>query len=251
MADDLGLGSALGITGNTVSGAVSGLTQAVIWIIGILILCGIVWLILWWTSFKFRVRIREIVNGRTIISEDRAKRIKDRNGTYWWKLRKLRTKMPEPPSECIDINKKGKKILELFRADDGSFIPISVNFDYTKWKKEEFDSKKVEAFKPFSSNQRTMYVHELRESETYKKKKLGEVLMALAPYIAVVLILVVFMLFFGEVVKPIGSLSEGLTEASKELKSASDTLSETCLGKIKLQIQEINTSTGNTNPAPN
>lgn len=249
MAEDLG--SMLGISGNTVSGAVSGLTEAIIWLMIILAICGLMWLFFWWTSFKFRIRIREIINGRQIVSEDRAKRKKDRDGIYWWKLRKLRVKIPEPPSECIDINRKGKKVLELFRADDGSFIPISVNFDYTAWKKEQLDSKKVEAFKPFSSNQRAMYVHELRESETYKKKKLGEILMGLAPYIAIVLILVIFMLFFGEVVKPIGSLSEGLTEASKELKSASDTLSETCLGKIKLQIQEINTTTGNTNPAPN
>jgi hypothetical protein len=227
-----------------VGGAVSGITTAVIYILILLAIIGIMWFIFYWLSFKFPVTIRDIANNRQIIGKDLAKRIKDRNGVYWWKLRRLREKIPEPPSECIDVNKKGKKSLELFRADDGSFIPIEVKFNYTEWKKTQLLNKATESFKPFGSNQRTMYVHELRESETYKKKKLSDTLMAIAPYIAIVLILVIFMIFFGETVKPTVALSE---QVAANCNKCYDSLGQ-CTGII---LHDQNNNNITNKPAPN
>jgi hypothetical protein len=237
MADDL-LGGAL--SNVNFSGAFSGITTAVMYILIGLAVAAFIWLIFWWFSFKIRVRIREIVKGRTVIKEDRARRYKDRDGIYWWKLRRYRVKMPEPPSECIDITAKGKKIIEFFMADDGSFVPIEVKFNYDEWKAQQLSSRDSNAFKPFTTNQRISYVHELRQAETYRKKKLGEILMGIAPMIAIILILAIFMIFFGEVVKPMNGTNAAMVETAKSLTLASDTLSETCLGRVRLQIEKTN-----------
>lgn len=248
MADVLGTGMNVDFTG-----IFGGMGTAIMYIIIGLGIAGLIYLVFWWISFKYKVRVRELVaGGADVIRDDKAKRYKDRDGVYWWKLRKLRTKFPEPPSECIDINHRGKKMLEVYRADDGSFIPIMTSFDYSSWKKEQIDSKEAKAFKPFATNQRAMLVHEYRESESYKQRKLSDIVMALAPYVAIVLILAIFMIFFGEVVKPMTSAGDAITKASDKLAVASDNMESACLGKVKLQVETLtNGSTSSPGNPPN
>ena len=172
-----------------------------------------------------------------MIKDDMAKSWKDKkSGTIWWKLLKYRTKIPEPPSDCIDISNKGKKLAEYFKTDDGQFIPIKVDFDYEKFKKGD-PIEKIAPFRPYNNNQRSMLVQEHREAEAYKKKNISDLLVQLAPLLAIIMILVAFMLFFGEVVAPTKDFANQLTNNAEKCRHiAKQTILET---KEKMGINPV------------
>ena len=215
-----------------VIGASSTLADTILYItltIITLAVIGFIWYIL---SFKLKIRVRESVKGRTIIKDDVAKVVRDkRTGSVYWKLLKYKRRIPEPPSDCVDITVKGRKLVEYFRTGDDQFIPIKVNFDYQNFKES--------GFKPYNTNQRSLLVQEHRESESYKKKKLGEIFLQIFPVLAVIMILTIFMLFFGEVVAPTKELAQSNQEMSKALIETWGKMENIVLEREQLQNDEI------------
>jgi hypothetical protein len=154
-----------------------------------------------------------------LIKKDKAKLVKTKGGVLFWKLRGYNVRIPEPPSQAIDVDHKGRKWVEFYKKSDGSFVPICDEYTEEKFMKD------FPQFKPFTTEQRALLVHEAEEAEKYKKKGIGEILMALAPYIAIVLILLVFMIFFNDVVAPTVAFGNQLATASKTLADAVNILS--------------------------
>ena len=225
MADDFGVA-------NWLIGASSTLADTILYIvlaIVIILIGAIIWYVM---SFKYKVRVREIVRGRMLVKDDVAKAFKNKkNGTVWWKLLKYKRVVPEPPTDCVDITNKGKKVTEYFRTGDDQFIPISVKFDY--------EAFKGQGFKPYDTNQRSMLVQEHREAEDYKKKSLGDKLMAIFPFIAVIMILIVFMLFFGEVVAPTKELAQSNQAMADKLIETWGLMENIVLEREQLQNDDI------------
>jgi len=190
-------------------------------------------------SFKHKVRIREVVKGRFMIKDDRAKTYIDKKtGIYWWVLLKYRTKIPEPNSDCVDITNKGQKIAEYFKTSDGQFIPARCCFDYKSFQEGD-EEKGVNAFRPYNANQRSMLVQEHRASEDYKKKKISDMIMQLAPLILAVMIVVSFMLFFGEVVAPTKDFADNLVVASEKLSVTVNKMEDIILERERLKNEVI------------
>lgn len=84
----------------------------------------------WWVYLekkaKFRVRVKELVQGRKIVRDYRAFPYTDTEKVSWWKLMGERDKMkkliPLPPEEAIELSHKGKKCTECYRFEDGTII---------------------------------------------------------------------------------------------------------------------------------
>ena len=217
---------------NWLMGATSTLADTILYILLTAVTIGVIGFIWYVLSFKFKIRVRESVKGRTIIKDDRAKIVKDkRTGSIYWKLLKYKRRIPEPPSDCVDISVKGKKLVEYFRTGDDQFIPIKVNFDYQNFKES--------GFRPYNTNQRSLLVQEHREANDYKKKSLSDMFMTIFPFVAVIMILVVFMLFFGEVVAPMKELSSSNQAFMTKSFEVWESMEDIILEREQLQNDEI------------
>jgi len=168
----------------------------------------------WWyiSSFKHQAIIRLMTGQQEIVLKDKFREIKDKNGVKRFQFLRRRIKPVAPEKEAIDITKKGKMFVELRAFPDGTI----------KWLSSRGSSSPmVEGFAQLNSEDATMLAHEIRESIAYKPKKLNEIVLQLAPYLVILMILVIFMIFFGEVVAPTAGLAD-------KLATASDTLAKAC-----------------------
>jgi hypothetical protein len=89
-----------------------------------------------------------------------------------------------------------------------------------------------------------LIIHQFREAEAYKKKKLGELLMALAPLLVILMILTIFMLFFGETVAPTIELANQNGAIAAENGRLLNLIEDVCLDRQTLIKQQINSSIG-------
>lgn len=227
--------------GGMASSAVGGLATVILWLLLIIGIAGIVGLVLYLMSFKHKVRVRKIVKGRTIIIDDKAKIIKGKDGEFWWRFLKTKLKVTSPPDEAVDIGKKGKLVTEGYLIKDGRFI-----WRTDTLKEEEIfeavDSVKGD-HKLFTSEERALYAKELKDSEAYKKKKISDLLVAAAPYIAIIMIFALFLIFFGEVINPI-------QELGRHVQSSLETQRETMV-IVRDILQNRETMLLNNVTAPN
>ncbi len=149
-------------------------------------------IILFILSFKHHVRIREYgANGVMSIIDDRAKEVKDKDGNLVLKLRKKRVKIPMPPKEAVDINQKGKWVIEVYRLSSGVY-------QYCNTVQNEKDlketTKEINAFEPLTDTKKIFYLNQIakaKKDEGLDKEKLFMTLGSLA----FVLILVGIVIF--------------------------------------------------------
>jgi len=103
-------------------------TLILIVLLFLIIVIFVIWIVME-SSYKQKVIIREIVNGRKYVITDRAKEFTDNEKVVWWKLRKEKDKikklMPMPPPEATEITKRGKKFVEVYRTEMGEYIFIN------------------------------------------------------------------------------------------------------------------------------
>lgn len=159
------------------------------------IILGMVVLVAGWfffavvSKFKYKVRIREIVNGRKIIIDDRARLIK-KEGLEYWKLMKLKDIIPLPPPHAIDITDKGKRVVELYKNDKGEHFYIHDNSD-------------IGEFEPLTTEERDLLINGIDRAEKRRGKKWTEHLPMIAGLAALVLIVVCLMVFYNDMAKPL------------------------------------------------
>lgn len=200
--------------GQIATSAMDGLTTVILWVLVVALIGVVAYLAFYLMSFKHKVRVRRIIKGRTYIIDDRAKEFKI-DGAIWWKLLKTKIKTTAPPEEAIDITKKGKLVVEAYLTKDDQLI-WRTDRQTTEGFTETLKSADGD-YRVFSSEERALYINELREAETYKKKKISDLLVAAAPYIAIILIFVCFLIFFNEVVAPAKELGASI-RASHDLQ---------------------------------
>jgi len=157
--------------------------------------------------YKHTVKIREITsNGRSFIIEDKAKEFTDGKNSYW-RLKKEKDKikknMPVPPSDSMDITKRGKKFVEVVRTPMGEYVFLS------------FDNlDDVKPMKPLSTNQRSELVNQIVKAESRKisdwKKDLPAYVMG-----GMGMLLIAFLLIFGPDI--INTYTKGATQISDSL----------------------------------
>lgn len=194
-------------TPSNVSAGIGFTWETVLIIILLAVIGLIIFFVLRILSYNIRVVIRDVVKGRHIITYDKAKRHKDKIGNYWWILLKEKAKIPEPPAECIETTNKGKKFIELFKLKDSGYFPAKRTDGYVAIRstigEKDFSDRYVEGFEPLTTQDRALMAHEFREAEKYKRANKSELIAKAIPYVALILILTVLLLFAGEFFNPL------------------------------------------------
>lgn len=218
------------LTQTITEGIFSGLDYMTLIIMGIIMLVtfsAVVLFLIYVKSFKHKIRIKEVVNGRKIVIDDFFKEIKSKDGTIWYKLFKTGTKIPRLPPEAIEINSKGKKVVEVYRLETGEYIPVAdknsaIPQDIMSIEDSETRKKKIEEYvknnkgviyskEPLTTEQRIVLVNECIEANSKVTKSLTEVILQLGPMVLLCLVIVAAFAFWGELGKPVVELSHDRT----------------------------------------
>lgn len=201
--------------GGVASSFMDSISQAGGYIIWIIVIGALVGAFLYIFSFKHRVGVRILTkNGNNLPVPDRAREIRV-DGVVYWKLLKRKHIIPVPPAESLVILKPGAKprfYAEFSYSDETGYVPLQ--YDVTT---ENFNSKLrmmdkgkvVDApFQPFTSNQRSLYVMQLRKSEQRRKKDILERITALATPLVLVMLVICVLVFWEDVAKPGKEMAE-------------------------------------------
>ena len=242
----------------------------------------------WWLekSAKCRVRIKEVVSGRKIIRDYKAQEFTDESKVPWWKLMGEKDKhkrlIPLPPEESIEIDRKGNKLVEAWRFEDGTVIFSRDDWDVKQYyeitnapipddlqkridavkdgsKKKEMldhykkevrdkwlkDNKVIAPCEPITTKQRALYLMNIKKAESRQGFDWKQQLIPLASIGALVLIIIALMVFWGDIAAP-------ALEAGKISSQMQQTQLETVqlLKDIKFGQQTITWQSNNPNKAP-
>ena len=175
-------------------------------------------LLAWWLyrliKYNKRVVVRTVTGNNVLVEVDWAKEYKDKKtGAYYWRLKKRKHRIPQPPALALDITNKGKQWVEMYYVGQGQYVPC-------KTEQPDFAQKKefVATFQPITESQRQTYADQVEKALAFKTKGWSELLTQAMPYITLVLILSVFLLFFNDGTKPIIEMANLANKASADLK---------------------------------
>ena len=190
------------------------------------------------SKYKIDVIVKEVNNGTKLTAFDKAKEIQVDGDATWWYLKKAKTKIPPPPSQCVEISPKGKKVVQLYKIDGGEYVPAKDGFDFSDKDKTE---KLLSKIQPFTASQRQMLVSQQRKSLANVKQTMGEILAKAMPYMAMTMIIVCFLLFFGEAVQPSIDAGDKFVQVSNNLIKVTNHLDQ--IINDKMVISDIEDST--------
>lgn len=235
MSNDLGLGNV--DYGALATSGIDSFVTVLLWVLAIVLVGAVIGLGIWLLSFKHKVRVRKIIQGRTVVIDDRAREFKDRDGAIWWSFLKTKIKMTAPPEKAMDIGKRGKLVAEGYLFKDDKFVWRE---DLVREEDVDLELKSVKGdYRLFTSQERALFAKELRESETYKKKKLSEMLVAVAPYLAIMFIFVVFLIFFNEAVAPAVELGNSIKASLETQREIMQIVQNIVQNKESLMLKNV------------
>lgn len=192
-------------------------------------------------KYIYRVRIKEVVKGRTIQRTYKAKEYLDSEKVKWLKLRgekdKTKRLITLPPEECLDLDFKAKKCCDAYRFHNNDIVWVKDNLQVgevpvfvpddnikaelqkipdeqkkkeflSKWKKEQEikwrkDNNIVAPYQPVTTNQRMGYFYNLKKAESRKNQDLKTLLLQNIPLIGLVVVILGLMALYGEIAKPV------------------------------------------------
>lgn len=210
MADELFAGA-----GQMASNAASGVADAITLIVIMLAIGAFIFGVMWMLSYnKKKVILFKKTSNGMMMKTYKAKQITAKGSIKKWKLFGDWRTTELPPDECVFPDEKGRLTAVGVLLED--------NIVWLQDFKIDLNSKKLTSinFEPFTAADRATLVHEYRESDNYRKKKIGEMLLAAAPIIAVVIILSVFMIFFNDTVRPSMELGDKLIAVADKMDAS-------------------------------
>lgn len=270
---------------------ISTVVTTSLYILGLSIIGGIGWFVLYLQKFNKVVILRDIVNGRVIIKQDKAAEIKDKtNKVTYWKLLKekdpIKKRMPVPPSTAIDITTKGTMFVETYRTQNGHYafikdkgavaeIPKNMYKDVpqeieniedleekshalqawkTKTKEDWMKEHNVqEAFEPLTTDQRVLLIKNIQDAEERKTNSIWSNLPQLAAIASVVIIVVSLLVFYADIAEPVITARQIGENELKIQQSISETQKEIMYGiqTINAENKEIKNQLNQINKPPN
>lgn len=222
-------------------------------------------------SYKHKIRIRDIGDKHKIVFDDRAKEIRDKNGTVYWKLFKLKRKVSAPPSAAVEIDIKGKKVVEAYRNEEGELtwihdnakiLPIPKEIaniaDYALRKQKQTEWQKannvVASFEAYSYEERSFNIDQHEKALAKKGQSWQELLLSLAPFGALIIFAAILVFGFGTLTKPSIEMGQQLTGTIEKIATIEQieleklqTVREMELGIQRIQ-QEMGINTGSREP---
>ena len=221
---------------------------------------SVAWAIIWFMNkliFNHKVRIIEL--GKQNLELDFKARNYNKDGVLYWQLDKERNKelknMPVPPVGSINIAKRGKKSITVFRTPTGEYIFLGrdevnlnkipdLNIGMPKEILELKDEAKKQALikkyqqiklrewkinnkgillagthQPFTSKQRMVIVNNFEKAKTRKGFSLKEHIPTMVSMGALVIIIICLFIFWGDIAKPAitsKAITKGIVDVQKE-----------------------------------
>jgi len=202
------------------TGAVQGVWNGLLIILGAIIIIGLIYYIYFVSQFKNKMIIKEVVNGRKVINFDKYREFTDSEKVPWIQLYKNKSRLQAPPPEAVEINKKGKKVVEAYKTETGEFIYAKdiadvkdVPDDILKIKDEKEREAKIKewrkdnyvisAYQPLTTKQRLILINQIKKAMLRQKKQWQDYILPVAGIMALVILVVALMIFWGDIAKPL------------------------------------------------
>lgn len=179
----------------------------------------------WKNTHNYKVRVRRLTGTNTKVVRDALGKIKtDKQKIQYLKLffglksllrRPLPYKLPIPSAEVTEYDSTANKmIVEAWYDDTRGFTYIKdpVNVDTLEALKDK------DGFRVFPTGHREMFINQLYKRDAAKPKALGEILVYMTPFIALVMILTIFLIFYGKAVAPINEAASSTAGSLKEMQ---------------------------------
>ena len=175
---------------------ISAYVDTLILVVMIIMITGLVGglglFFIWLKTWNIKARIRYGTNTFDKVKDIKAKYDKKKDKVIFKETLFKRFTMPMPEKECVSLGHDGGDLIEVTIKPDGSKEYIKVTKrDYAKQVHEVLNSK-----------DKIFYLHELEKREQRKKKSLGEILLTLAPLLAIIIIIAMVLSFWGSVMEP-------------------------------------------------
>ena len=184
-------------------------------------------------EYKHKVRIKEVINGRKIIFDDKAKEVIE-DGIVFWKLMKRKSVISVPPPEAIEISNKGKKCVECYKTETGEYIfskdiadikdipkkILEINNDEERekqileWRK---DNRIIDSFQPLTTKQRLILINQLKKAEAKRKKDWNDMIPTIVSIGALLILVVSLMIFYADMAKPLLDMA-GQQNTNEQIK---------------------------------
>lgn len=215
-----------------------------LWLMGLTILGLTGWIIQNELKFKHRAVIIENNKGTKLTRILRVKEFKDADGSSWWKLKTYKDPIPRPPNKHITLNEKGRYVCKFFQLDGGELHPLLEDDSEFNEESKEF----IQKVKPLTISQRQMLVNQQIKIQRQKGKSMSEMITAAIPYIALVVIIAIVMIFADEAMQPmieLGKTNEQVTDKLSILVDKMDSVINN-----RLYINDIEGTGGSPIPLP-
>lgn len=175
------------------------IVNVIIWVIlgvlGLILVGAVIFFIAMEKKYRNKAIIKDPNNRSSRVVFDRFKVYTDKDGISWFKLRKLKKVLIPPPPECIEGDNKGRMVCTWYRIDSENFIPGKDGY-------ELIDEKKfIQSIKPFKTEQRAITIAQYKKSEREKKKSWSEMLTQAVPYIVIIMLVALMLIFVPDVVE--------------------------------------------------
>lgn len=190
---------------------------ALIWIVIVAFVGIITFVMVMLSQYKHKMTIRMDTATGKRIKVTRAKEIK---GTSKWKILSLKKEVIAPPPECIDMDEKGKWHVDCYLSRDGEIsyrrdpwsfkdVPEDITKlkfidrdDYTiklqEWKKANY----VIESNPLTPKQKSELIRQEQKRAEWKKNGFLNTLEKIAPLIALLVIFICLLVFYGSIAEP-------------------------------------------------
>jgi hypothetical protein len=179
--------------------------------LSVFILGGLVFLVLWWNSFRTTVKIKELISsdGHYLVCFDKAKR-KLKNGAEFWKFRGRKCLVPAPPKDALQVTNKGRYFAECMHEEKSG-----TDAGY-RWiipsKTPESGAYSIGS----SQEERALLSDRVRRAEERKSRSLLDVIMQFAGMAFVLMIVVALLAFYGEISKSQQAVASEMAAATRQ-----------------------------------
>lgn len=149
----------------------------------------------------------------SVCHDYKFREIRDKNGLTWFQFLKKNKFCPHKqkyissetvPRDAIMVTAKGR---------------FTITGTWSEDKQLQFLKPKIDAeadYEILTSNQKNIYLRQMRSSEEWKKKTTAELIMQFATYGGLVIIVVALLIFYSEIAKPVLTMGDKVATMQQE-----------------------------------
>lgn len=211
---DLASGDFFSINTSSMMQGMDIITQLIVYMTIAAMVGGLLFGCIYLLSFKRNIRVYMKTNAGWTHVDTKAREFRTKEGVTKWRFLKwIKFSYPAPSNEMINLDINGKLSAECIREVNG----------HVTFVKRDLSGNSPTVL---SGEAISMTVNELRRAEDYKKKSLGDIVANALPYVVLAMILIIFMVFFNDVVQPSIDYGNQLKASSEQLATASNRLAD-------------------------